>query len=251
MFACEVGSMRLPSVLWKHSYRHEIFIYLCALLIRYMQVKQDRKKANPASVNAGRPFLFLAVCLDITTKCSMFESSFQTNTIMQNIIVEKLRIGTVDLKDEYFKLMGEYADRTFKIADTRAGWPKDEWHKLFGIEFRSVTRWGKALLEPVNGALYRDMCKTRHEAMAISGQGFEKYKDKIMKHAEKHYEQSLEKLAYRIAEKTLDFEHMTVKTGTVGVNIETTITDGITTVRAFTIIAQGPINRPHYRYLIK
>lgn len=37
----------------------------------------------------------------------------------------------------------------------------------------------------------------------------------------------------------------------LGVNIETTITDGVKKVRAFTIVAEGEIQRPHYRYLIK
>jgi len=35
------------------------------------------------------------------------------------------------------------------------------------------------------------------------------------------------------------------------VNIETTLTDGEKMVRAYTIIAEGQVQRPHYRYLIK
>ena len=38
---------------------------------------------------------------------------------------------------------------------------------------------------------------------------------------------------------------------TIGVNIESIITDGTKTVRAWTIVAEGEIQRPHYRYLIK
>jgi hypothetical protein len=35
------------------------------------------------------------------------------------------------------------------------------------------------------------------------------------------------------------------------VNIDMTLTDGEKTVKAFTIIAEGQIQRPHYRYLVK
>ena len=69
--------------------------------------------------------------------------------------------------------------------------------------------------------------------------------------AEKHYEDSIVKLAMRIESKGLNQSKLSVKTSHVGVNIDTVLTDGEKTVRAFTIIAEGPIQRPHYRYLIK
>ena len=62
---------------------------------------------------------------------------------------------------------------------------------------------------------------------------------------------SIEKLAKRIEKKGLNQENIRTITSHVGVNIETTLTDGNKTVRAFTIIAQGTIQKPHYRYLIK
>lgn len=71
------------------------------------------------------------------------------------------------------------------------------------------------------------------------------------KRANKHYEQSLIKLAGRIAEKGLNTSNLKAITSHIGVNIETTLTDGEKTVSAWTIIASGPIQRPHYRYLIK
>ena len=75
--------------------------------------------------------------------------------------------------------------------------------------------------------------------------------EKMVKAAEQHYENSIQKLAARIEKKGLNTENLSVLTSHVGVNINTTLTDGIKTVRAFTIIAEGPIQRPHYRYLIK
>lgn len=71
------------------------------------------------------------------------------------------------------------------------------------------------------------------------------------KYAREHYEQSIKKLAVRIAAKGLNQDKLDVVTSHIGVNIETTLTDGEKTVRAFTVLAIGDINKPHYRYLIK
>ena len=71
------------------------------------------------------------------------------------------------------------------------------------------------------------------------------------KKAELHYEGSIVKLANRIEKKGLIIEKLVVETSHIGVNINTTLTDGEKTVRAFTIIASGEIQRPHYRYLVK
>jgi hypothetical protein len=69
--------------------------------------------------------------------------------------------------------------------------------------------------------------------------------------AKEHYENSIVKFASRIVKKKLDTKKIKVKTAHVGVNINTVLTDGNITVCAWTIIASGKIQRPHYRYLIK
>jgi len=73
----------------------------------------------------------------------------------------------------------------------------------------------------------------------------------LVKAAEKHYDESINKLAYRIEQKGLNIDKIYVQTSHIGVNINTILTDGEKTVKAFTIIASGDIQRPHYRYLIK
>ena len=65
-----------------------------------------------------------------------------------------------------------------------------------------------------------------------------------------HYEDSIAKLAARIEAKGLNVSNLKVKTSHIGVNIETVLTDGSKTVKAFTIIAEGQVQRPHYRYLV-
>lgn len=79
----------------------------------------------------------------------------------------------------------------------------------------------------------------------------EDYTEIQVKKAEKHYKNSIEKLALRIAKKGLDESNLKMQTSYLDPNISTTITDGNKTVRAFTIIASGMVQRPHYRYLVK
>lgn len=70
--------------------------------------------------------------------------------------------------------------------------------------------------------------------------------------AELHYQNSIIRLADRLAYKNLETDKLTAETSysEIDVNIETEITDGKQTVKAWTIIASGPIQRPHYRFLV-
>lgn len=72
-----------------------------------------------------------------------------------------------------------------------------------------------------------------------------------VKAAELHYEESINKLAARLAWKKMAIDKVEVINGRVGVNLDMAFTDGDNFVKAWTIIAEGPIQRPHYRYLIK
>lgn len=84
----------------------------------------------------------------------------------------------------------------------------------------------------------------------VSG-GQKKFVDREIRLAQNHFEDSLRKLVDRIEKKGLNKESLRIKTSHVGVHIETTLTDGEKTVKAWTIIAEGPVQRPHYRYLVK
>ncbi len=72
-----------------------------------------------------------------------------------------------------------------------------------------------------------------------------------VKKAETHYQNSIEKLAFRVEKKGLNIDRIEMKSSFLDPNMSTTITDGENTIRAFTIIASGPVQKPHYRYLVK
>lgn len=68
--------------------------------------------------------------------------------------------------------------------------------------------------------------------------------------AENHYKNSILRLADRINKKELNIENLKIETSRIGVNIEAIFTDGIKIVKAFTVIAGGEIQKPHYRYWV-
>jgi len=87
--------------------------------------------------------------------------------------------------------------------------------------------------------------------LPIIRKGLDAYIKKELKLAEAHYFAAVEKLAMVIIKKGLNVEKLSIEQCRVGVNLEVIISDGNQTIHAFTIIASGPIQRPHYRYLIK
>lgn len=73
---------------------------------------------------------------------------------------------------------------------------------------------------------------------------------KEVRKAEKTFDAKIEKLAFRLEKK--GFKNTVKVSGmyTDG-DLSCTITDGEQTAHAYTIIASGPVQRPHYRYLVK
>lgn len=71
------------------------------------------------------------------------------------------------------------------------------------------------------------------------------------KQAERHFEAGLAKMVERVGTKGMISEKCRLSNISIDVNIKATVTDGNQSVRLFTIIASGPVQRPHYRYLCK
>jgi len=145
---------------------------------------------------------------------------------LQNI----LKSETAGLKTQYIDMTAKWAAAEYKRL---RHWANDYQAGKFGFGEASKTYY-----------------RLEYDITNPNGK-LENYVGKRIKEANTHYEQSIEKLAYRISQKGLNVSNLKVKTSHIGVNIETTLTDGEKTVKAFTIIAGGPIQRPHYRYLIK
>lgn len=149
---------------------------------------------------------------------------------MSSKIVEILKSETKSLKIQYVQMTEKWASSEYDrlrrwIADYRSG--------MFGF-----------------GEASKTYNKLPYSVVNPNGKKSD-FVSKAITDAESHYENSIEKLAERIDKKKLNISNLKVSTSHIGVNINTTLTDGIKTVRAFTIIASGPVQKPHYRYLIK
>lgn len=164
-------------------------------------------------------------------------------------LIDILKEETVSLKKQYLEMTAEWAAE--QVARNVAR--RDRRHHL-----RPTNE--KARLEKMKGFTTEETIWVSSDEYRTESKWFWKtphwhftneFVTRMTKLAELHYEKSIAKLAARIEEKGLDQSNLKTVTAHVGVNIETTLTDGEKTVRAFTIIASGEIQRPHYRYLIK
>jgi len=173
---------------------------------------------------------------------------------MKNL-VKQLSEATQSLKSIYLEKTRQYAVREFARMEQMVKWKEVDWCKYFGLEPRPVnvgTRseflsFPKNFYNTKESRTYR---RLREGARSAVCGGLEKHIAKSEKRAITHYENSIKKLADRIIRKGLNLHNITVTDSSIGVNINTTITDGTKTVRAYTIVAEVPVIAPHYRYLI-
>jgi hypothetical protein len=174
---------------------------------------------------------------------------------MKNL-VEILTEQTQDLKNLYIEKVQEWATSYHKAVSARKNWSVAQWCKFLGIqpEVRNTPYSNNDLIFPkgfynsFNGKTYNSLY---NEAISMSRISVEKFKAKEVKKAEIHYNMSILKLADRILKKGLDETKLEVTASRLDINFEALITDGSKTVRAWTIVASGEIQRPHYRYLVK
>lgn len=159
---------------------------------------------------------------------------------LETLLFEK----TVDLKLAFIEKTKKYAKNTFDRAMHRKDWTYEQWlenfskvEKIGGREFTKLSKIGVAL---------------REELRYFLQNGYDAFEATEVKYAEQHYKNSILKLAYRLREKgILDNTVLEISSGKVDVNFECYIKHNGITTKAWTIIAEGPVQRPHYRYLIK
>jgi cell division protein FtsB len=149
------------------------------------------------------------------------------------LLVQVLRTETEAIKNSYMA----------QIAD----WSTQEFANI--VKMRNDIRDG--IIKRRTQEYFNALKFLNRNGYSIIYLGIEKFVQKQVKEAGEHYESSILKLSAKIEKKGLNIEKLEVKSGMVGVNFETTLTDGEKIVRAFTIVASGEIQKPHYRYLIK
>ena len=176
---------------------------------------------------------------------------------MENLIniIKVLKVQTADFKAVYVEKCVNYAHNEYNRQVLILTWSDEQWCEFFGITPRTQTYGTTTRLTFPNGFYSTPNAKTHHnmvnKARRVRNYRQEDYIMYAKFDAEQHYDASIEKLAHRIVTKGLNFDKLVVTAGWVSVNFNCVITDGDKTVKASTIIAEGPVQRPHYRYLIK
>jgi hypothetical protein len=171
-------------------------------------------------------------------------------------LIEILRTETQSLKEQYLEMTQKWAENHFNLVVNRSKWNEETWCQFFGLKpelknpgtSREFYSFPRGFYNTKNARKYD---RVKNEIRKVLADGLEKTIQKELKKAELHYESSLLKLEARIKLKNLNIKNLKIVTGHVGVNIDMTLSDGQKTVKAFTIIAEGVIQRPHYRYLVK
>lgn len=146
-----------------------------------------------------------------------------------------LKKQTTELKEAYIAKTKAYREGEFdRLVNKYGKYTYEDYVAKFPGGKYGISKEGESLREKVR---------------SMKAEGKEKYTKAYMKLAEMHYNQSLEKLGYKITEAGFDTTKVRLSSSSVGVNFSTEVTDGNKYMRAYTIIAEGPINAPHYRYL--
>lgn len=172
-----------------------------------------------------------------------------------NSLIEILRKETEQLRLNFIERTKKYVEIQFNRATSMVKYTMAEWYDQYSIPYTmKKPNYGTTeipVVDPKFNSDIKEVRKDRDTCLMIVSLGLQKFEAKELKKAQQHYEESLHKLASRIESKGLDMTKLVVQTAYIGININTILTDGTITVKAWTITASGEIQRPHYRYLIK
>lgn len=186
-------------------------------------------------------------------------------------LIEALTESTQDLKVKYIAQVKQWAKDQFKRDLECLNWNEIKWCEYFNLTPRLANYRGEPITyDPkrklvgsefwtlpdgfYNTKNYSKMDRMRNAARNAERVGVDVYVKKEVAKGESHYKYSIEKLAERLVKKGIANDRgadVKIESGWVGVNLELVITVDKIRVKAWTIVAEGIVQRPHYRYLVK
>lgn len=177
---------------------------------------------------------------------------------------------TQDLKERFLQQTQEWAEARFAFLMKASKFKELDWCKYFGLtaelaNYRGTD--GPIAYDPkrkLEGSQFWSMprgfynTKTASEQWRLESEfksALRRKKEGYLQDAHNkavhHYDMSIDKLIGRLFLKGIKDGEVNIKKGWVGVNLEMVISVNQVKVKAWTIVAQGEIQRPHYRYLVK
>lgn len=186
---------------------------------------------------------------------TVLEKQLNIKSTMEKLIA-LLEKETVEVRIEYLQRVAAWAVQEHKTLVARTAWSDEDWCVFLGLVPRSALDYLQRPYLTFPSGFYntrdaRKYDRLRNEAIRANRLSSREYVVKAVERSKTNLISQLQKLALRLQDKGLDLDNISLTSTYVDVNLETTISDSVNTVKAWTIIASGPIQRPHYRYLIK
>lgn len=187
-------------------------------------------------------------------------------------LLEALTENTQDLKAEYISNTKIWATDRFNSLLEKLSWNEVQWCEYFGLTPRLCNYHGTEVIPydpnrkltgmqfwslPSNFYNSRDARRQdsmKNEARQAKRLGLGDFVLMNVVKAEAHYDDSLRKLVDRLKKKGVPEtfgEKVKIIKARVGINLEIVIKFEAIQVKAWTIVAEGIVQRPHYRYLVK
>lgn len=169
-------------------------------------------------------------------------------------LITLLTEQTQDLKEAYITRTIEWAKVRFEDMVNLIDRPAEEWYNDYRILYTIdlETRVIEVDTIEYNRPNLNAMRKAKERMYYVVEKGIAAYEKEKVEAAKMHYEGSIMKLANRLnAKGVTDDTEVTINSGHIGQNFECYIKWSGGYLTAWTIIASGPVQAPHYRYLIK
>lgn len=170
-----------------------------------------------------------------------------------NGLVARLKAETVELLEGYIERTKKFAKQSYDWALSHASFTNVMYGEKYGlVERKEPIRMHDGRI--VTHKLSQLAEKTRTQVVVILAYTAEQYEARQVKMATQHYNDSIEKLALKLNRKGIkDDTEMTMKSTSVGINLETIIhhEGTITTARTIFAAEDSVLVSPHYRYLVK
>lgn len=177
-------------------------------------------------------------------------------------LVKELTDKTQELKAKYIETCKKweaekFVSREVWLADVDIimydkGFYSEEFCKRFKINYAITSQHGRTGVHLKYDSSYYKAKNQVEAVRAYIKAGLDYNVKKAERAAINHYENSISKLSQRLNDKGITNEsEFTIESTYLGVNFECTIKTKELTVVAWTIIASGEIQKPHYRFLVK
>lgn len=175
---------------------------------------------------------------------------------------EQLFEKTLNLKTEYINATIKWTNSHYEYLKKMSYWKTAEWCEYLAITPEKHNEGTSSEFFSYPKGFYnthyaKELHAKMKEIRSIMNLGIEKYLEKQIKSATLHYDQSINKLIFRLRKKGMDeTKSFTISEEKINQNFECIISfhtkeNEMKIVKAWTIIASGIVQKPHYRYLMK